>query len=123
MERDARPRQTGRFAEDFHRPSRKDDTKVSDLGAVAESDILWTIDDVARFLGIPKGTIYKWQTSDKGPVPVPLGKHLRWMPDDVREYLRELQRLRSAGERNPQAYLDWGRQEQLKQARERRGAK
>lgn len=123
MERDDRPRRSARFAEAFHSPDPKDDTKITDNGVVSDSDTLWTIDDVARFLGIPKATIYKWQGYEKGPVPVPLGKHLRWFPDDVREYLRELQLLRVASQRNPHAYLDWGKQEQLKQERARRGTK
>lgn len=39
---------------------------------------LWTIAEVANYLGVPKQTIYCWRTSGYGPQGFRVGKHLRW---------------------------------------------
>ena len=39
---------------------------------------LWTIDDVANYLGVPKQTIYSWRHRGYGPKGFRVGKHLRW---------------------------------------------
>ncbi len=39
---------------------------------------LWTIDDVANYLGVPKQTIYSWRHMGYGPKGFRVGKHLRW---------------------------------------------
>lgn len=39
---------------------------------------LWTIDDVANYLGVPKQTIYSWRHTGYGPKGFRVGKHLRW---------------------------------------------
>lgn len=39
---------------------------------------LWSIDEVANYLGVPKQTIYCWRTSGYGPQGFRVGKHLRW---------------------------------------------
>jgi len=39
---------------------------------------LWSIDDVANYLGVPKQTIYGWRTTGYGPQGFRVGKHLRW---------------------------------------------
>lgn len=50
-----------------HRPSRP-----------MEYSELWTIDDVANYLGVPKQTIYSWRHTGYGPKGFRVGKHLRW---------------------------------------------
>ncbi|UJW35082.1 helix-turn-helix domain-containing protein [Saccharothrix sp. AJ9571] len=44
---------------------------------------LWTIDDVADYLGIPKNTLYQWRTKGYGPAGKRIGKHVRYQPEDV----------------------------------------
>jgi predicted DNA-binding transcriptional regulator AlpA len=39
---------------------------------------LWSIDQVADYLGVPKQTIYGWRTTGYGPRGFRVGKHLRW---------------------------------------------
>lgn len=60
--------------------------------APAEADRhLWSVDDVAAFLGVPKKTIYAWRTTGKGPKGFRVGKHLRWHPRTVFEWLLQLE--------------------------------
>lgn len=48
---------------------------------------LWTLDDVAVYLGVPKGTVYSWRTTGKGPVAHRIGKYLRYRPEDIEAWL------------------------------------
>ena len=54
-------------------------------------DRLWTVDEVAAFLGVPKKTIYSWRTASKGPKGFRVGKHLRWHPRTVFEWSLRLE--------------------------------
>ncbi|RAS62944.1 AlpA family transcriptional regulator [Lentzea atacamensis] len=44
---------------------------------------LWTIKDVADFLGIPVQTLYQWRTRKYGPPGRRIGKYVRYIPDEV----------------------------------------
>jgi excisionase family DNA binding protein len=44
---------------------------------------LWTIEEVARYLGIPIATLYGWRHHRKGPPAHRVGRHLRYFPDEV----------------------------------------
>lgn len=44
---------------------------------------LWTIEDVANYLGVPKQTVYAWRTSGYGPQGFRVGKHVRWRASTV----------------------------------------
>jgi excisionase family DNA binding protein len=48
---------------------------------------LWTVADLAQFLGVPVNTIYKWRTSGEGPPAYRVGKHLRFDERQVHERL------------------------------------
>ncbi|WP_066361069.1 helix-turn-helix domain-containing protein [Herbidospora mongoliensis] len=50
---------------------------------------LWSADDVAEFLGVPVATLYQWRCRRIGPRGRRIGKHLRYMPDDVLAWVRE----------------------------------
>jgi excisionase family DNA binding protein len=50
-------------------------------------DPLWTPQTLSRYLGIPVATLYQWRQRDLGPPAVRLGKHLRYRPEAVREWL------------------------------------
>ena len=60
----------------------------------AEANGLWTIDEVAAYLGVPKQTIYCWRTSGYGPAGFRVGKHLRWRASTVIAWTLELERQR-----------------------------
>lgn len=53
---------------------------------------LWTIDEVANYLGVPKQTIYCWRTSSYGPQGFRVGKHLRWRAATVIAWTVEMER-------------------------------
>lgn len=48
---------------------------------------LWGIEDLSRFLGVPVHTIRGWRTKNYGPPARKIGKHLRYDPMKVREWL------------------------------------
>ena len=47
---------------------------------------LWTVHDVATYLGVPVMTIYHWRRTGYGP-GTRVGRHLRYRPEDVRIWL------------------------------------
>jgi excisionase family DNA binding protein len=53
---------------------------------------LWTIDQVAEYLGVPKQTIYCWRTTGYGPHGFRVGKHLRWRAATVQAWTADLER-------------------------------
>lgn len=53
---------------------------------------LWTIDQVANYLGVPKQTIYCWRTTGYGPHGFRVGKHLRWRATTVLAWTIDLER-------------------------------
>lgn len=48
---------------------------------------LWSIDDLAGFLGVSKSTVYDWRSRGDGPVAYRLGKHLKYARADVDAWL------------------------------------
>ena len=48
---------------------------------------LWTVGDVADFLGVPVSTLHQWRYLGRGPGAFRVGKHLRYDPDVVRRWL------------------------------------
>jgi excisionase family DNA binding protein len=50
---------------------------------------LWTIDQVAEFLNVPKSTLYKWRYKGYGPPAWRIGKQLRYDAAAVRRWLIE----------------------------------
>jgi excisionase family DNA binding protein len=78
------PKATGARSRGAARPHRE----------VAEASELWTVDQVADYLGVPKQTVYCWRTSGYGPVGFRVGKHLRWRASTVIAWTLELERQR-----------------------------
>lgn len=60
--------------------------------SVTLSERLWSVNDVADYLGIPVQTVYKWRQSGTGPPGYRLGKHLRYDPAVVRAWVRALEK-------------------------------
>lgn len=59
---------------------------------------LWSITDVAHYLGVSKDTIYGWRKPRYGPPASKLGKHLRWRPVDVTDWIGRLRQPEPADE-------------------------
>ncbi|CAL9618348.1 hypothetical protein SUDANB95_05756 [Actinosynnema sp. ALI-1.44] len=51
---------------------------------------LWTVADVSAFLGVPVHTLYGWRTKGYGPPARRVGKHLRYLPSEVRAWFEHL---------------------------------
>jgi excisionase family DNA binding protein len=51
---------------------------------------LWGVRDVAEYLGIPVQTIYQWRTKNYGPPGRRMGKHVRFVPEEVRAWVASL---------------------------------
>lgn len=53
-------------------------------------DRLWTVQDVAEFLGVPVQTLYQWRTKGYGPPGRRVGKYLRYRREDVERWVDSL---------------------------------
>ena len=54
-------------------------------------DRLWTADETAAYLQIPKATLYQWRYLGTGPKAGRVGRHLRYDPEDVKAWFRNQQ--------------------------------
>jgi len=50
---------------------------------------LWTVEETALYLQVPKATLYQWRYLGIGPKAGRVGRHLRYDPDDVRAWFRQ----------------------------------
>jgi excisionase family DNA binding protein len=50
---------------------------------------LMTIEEVADFLQVPVATLYRWRHQGTGPRAYRVGRHLRYEPKGVRQWLAE----------------------------------
>ena len=50
------------------------------------SDRLWSVQDVADYLGIPLKTLYNWRTRGIGPRARRVGRYQRYEEQDVRAW-------------------------------------
>ena len=57
---------------------------------VLPEDRLWTIEDVAYYLGVPVQTLYSWRGTGVGPCGRLVGRRLRFRPEDVRDWVASL---------------------------------
>ncbi|GAA4237443.1 excisionase family DNA binding protein [Streptosporangium album] len=51
-------------------------------------DRLWTVDEVAGYLGVPVATLYQWRHLGTGPESHKVGRHVRYLPEDVMAWVR-----------------------------------
>jgi excisionase family DNA binding protein len=56
---------------------------------------MWTVQDVADFLGVPVRTLYEWRTKGYGPEGIKVGRHVRYFAEDVYAWVKS---QRQAGE-------------------------
>ncbi|PRX98171.1 excisionase family DNA binding protein [Allonocardiopsis opalescens] len=50
---------------------------------------LWSVREAAAFLGVPVRTLYQWRYREAGPPSHRIGRHLRYVPAEVRAWVRE----------------------------------
>lgn len=48
---------------------------------------LLSAEEVSEYLGVPVTTLYQWRHFGRGPSAFRVGKHLRYSPDTVRQWL------------------------------------
>lgn len=51
------------------------------------TEALWTVHEAAAYLRIPIKTLYQWKWRGEGPPAYKAGRHLRYVPDEVRAWL------------------------------------
>ena len=56
-----------------------------------DPDRLWTAEETAFYLGVPKATLYRWRRQGFGPVAGRVGKYLRYDPAEVAAWFRQQQ--------------------------------
>lgn len=59
-------------------------------GVLSRGEPLWTPDDLSRFLSIPEKTLREWRCKGYGPPWRKVGKHVRYEPCAIREWLDTL---------------------------------
>ena len=55
----------------------------------AEQERLLSPADVASYLGVPLRTVYRWRSRGEGPRGYRVGRHVRYMLDDVDRWLED----------------------------------
>lgn len=61
----------------------------------ATASRLWSVQDVATYLGVPVMTVYHWRRIGYGPEGGRVGRYVRYRPEDVRAWFDE--QYRTAG--------------------------
>ena len=65
--------------------------KKIDVGRPVGGERLLTIIELAQFLGVPAATLYQWRHKGEGPPGMKVGRHIRYRPEAVREWLADLE--------------------------------
>ncbi|WP_067902762.1 helix-turn-helix domain-containing protein [Nocardia vaccinii] len=50
----------------------------------------WDIGDVAQFFKVTPDTVREWRRNGYGPPARRVGRHLRWVPEEVSDWFRDL---------------------------------
>ncbi len=53
-------------------------------------DKLWSVKELSVYLGVPVATLYQWRSRGYGPPGRRLGKHVRYVPDQVQDWVRSM---------------------------------
>jgi excisionase family DNA binding protein len=56
---------------------------------VIDSPKLYTADGLAQYLGVPLGTVNRWNYTGTGPRAVRVGRFVRYRPADVERWLED----------------------------------
>jgi excisionase family DNA binding protein len=57
-----------------------------------EPEPVWTADQVAAYLKVPKATLYRWRSDGSGPPARRVGRHLRYKSNEVVEWFENLEK-------------------------------
>lgn len=52
---------------------------------------LLSIEEVARYLNVPVGTVRKWRATNSGPPGFRVGKHVRWRRETLERWVEQQQ--------------------------------
>lgn len=52
-------------------------------------ECLYSPEQLAEKLSVPLATIYRWNYLGSGPLPLHVGRHVRYRPKDVNDWLEE----------------------------------
>jgi predicted DNA-binding transcriptional regulator AlpA len=64
--------------------------KIADaLQKSAVPDRLWTVDDIAAYVGYHENFVYQLKDRPDFPRPVMLGKHPRWIANEVKNWAKK----------------------------------
>jgi excisionase family DNA binding protein len=69
-----------------HPADRKEESLTT---SSATDDRMWTVEELSTFLGIPVGTLYRWRRYRCGPPGHKVGRHLRYLREEVIAWLRD----------------------------------
>jgi excisionase family DNA binding protein len=69
---------------DRSRTPRRSAAAAPDAGVLPT---LWSVEELADYLGVPVNTIYKWRQTGEGPRGYRVGKYLRFAREDVAAWL------------------------------------
>lgn len=50
---------------------------------------LYSPKELAEMLGVPLGSLYRWNYLGTGPLPIRVGRHVRYRPTDVDDWLEQ----------------------------------
>jgi excisionase family DNA binding protein len=50
-------------------------------------EALLSVEQLAEYLGVPVGTVYRWNHVGTGPKPIHVGRHVRYRPQAVDVWL------------------------------------
>ncbi|MEU4832690.1 helix-turn-helix domain-containing protein [Streptosporangium sp. NPDC023615] len=50
---------------------------------------MWDVQRLSDFLGLPVSTLYQWRYLGKGPKGYKVGRHVRYLPEEIYAWVRE----------------------------------
>ena len=56
------------------------------MSTTTTTDRLWGVRDVAAYLDVPVQTVYQWRSTGYGPPGGKVGRHVKYLPEDVRAW-------------------------------------
>ncbi len=56
---------------------------------MAPEDQLLTVQELARYLDVPVGTLYQWRYRREGPLGFRVGRHVRYRWRDVQDWISQ----------------------------------
>jgi len=63
-------------------------TMLSEATTVERPRLLG-IPELSAYLGVPVSTLYVWRTHGEGPRGIKVGRHVRYRPEDVEQWLEQ----------------------------------